>query len=257
MEERKKWIEDYEGLYWVTGEGRVISADRYDRFNRKVGGELKQHKCGNGYYFVCLFKDGKGKQFYVHRLVAAAFVDNPENKPEVDHIDNDKENNNYWNLRWVTHRENQNNPITRARMLEDTSKFASQVGADNPFSRNVKMFSIGGEYIRTFDTLEEAAKFVGIGAQGIGKACRGERKTAGGYRWKYDGVAKMKIEPKNRKEPQNKRPVIQLTAQGEFIAEYTSVQDAASSLGIITCNIVHAARGDLKTYKGYKWRYKE
>ena len=126
MEEKRKWVEGYEGLYWITNKGRVISADRYDRFNRKVGGELKQHKCGSGYYFVCLFKDGKGQQFYVHRLVASAFINNPENKPEVDHIDNNKENNYATNLRWVTHKENQNNPITRAKRLEDTSKYISQ-----------------------------------------------------------------------------------------------------------------------------------
>ena len=122
MDEKKKWVEGYEGLYWITTTGRVISADRYDRFNRKVGGEVKMHLAGSGYPFVSLYKNGKGKQRYIHRLVAEAFIPNPDNKPCVDHIDNCKTNNVVTNLRWVTYKENANNEITRAKMLQDTSK---------------------------------------------------------------------------------------------------------------------------------------
>ena len=257
MDEKKKWIEGYEGFYWITSKGRVISADRYDRFNRHVGGEVKPQLAGQGYPFVCLYKDGKGKQRYVHRLVAQAFIPNPENKREVDHIDNNKTNNDMSNLRWVTHKENQNNAITRAKMLEDTSKFASQVGANNPFSRKVRMYSLEGEYIRTFDTLEEAGKFVGTRAQNISRVCKGERFSSGGYIWAYDGEAKMKITPGKIVEPTNKRAIEQLTPDGEFIAEYGSVQEAAKALGICAPNIIHCAKGDARTYKGYKWRYKK
>ena len=257
MDEKKKWIEGYEGFYWITSKGRVISADRYDRFNRHVGGEVKPQLAGQGYPFVCLYKDGKGKQRYVHRLVAQAFVPNPENKREVDHIDNDKTNNDVSNLRWVTHKENQNNEITRANMLEDTSKFVSQKGADNPFSRKVSMFSLDGEYIRSFDCLHDAAQFVGVTDNSIGRVCRGERRQSGGYFWKYEGEAKMKIKPSVQRERSNKRPIQQFTPDGDIVAEYGSVQEAAEALGICAPNIIHCAKGDAKTYKGYKWRYKK
>ena len=257
MEEKKKWVEGYEGLYWITNTGVVISADRYDRFNRKVGGVVKQQKAGSGYSFVALYKNGKGRQKYVHRLVAEAFIPNPENKREVDHIDNDKNNNNVSNLRWVTHKENQNNEITRAKMLEDTSKYISQKGADNPFSRKVRMYSIDGEYLRTFDCLSDAATFAGVTDGSIGKVCRGERFSSGGYVWAYDGDAKMKIYPTVPKVPTNKRPILQLSIDGELIAEYSSVSEAASMTGFQAPNITHAAKGELKTYKGYKWKYKE
>ena len=255
MEEKKKWIDGYEGIYWITNIGRVISADRYDRFNRHWGGEVKPHYAGSGYLFVFLYKNGKKKQRYIHRLVAEAFVSNPENKREVDHIDNNKDNNRASNLRWVTHKENQNNAITRARMLEDTSKFASQVGANNPFSRKVRMYSLDGKYIRTFDCLSDAAKFVGVSDGCIGKVCRGERFSSGGYVWAFDGQPKMKI-ARQIKTPTNKRPIQQFTIGGELVAEYSSVSEAASNTGFQAPNIIHAAKGEAKTYKGYKWRYK-
>ena len=256
MEEKKKWIEGYEGFYWITSKGRVISADRYDRFNRHVGGEVKPQLAGQGYPFVCLYKGGKGKQRYVHRLVAQAFIPNPENKREVDHIDNDKTNNVVTNLRWVTHKENQNNAITRAKMLEDTSKYVSQKGADNPFSRKVRMYSLEGELLRTFDCLQDAARFAGVTDANIGKVCRGDRFSSGGYIWAYEGDAKMKIKSAQR-IPTNKRAIQQFTPEGDFVAEYGSVQEAAEALGICAPNIIHCAKGDAKTYKGYKWRYKK
>lgn len=256
MEEKKKWIEGYEGLYWITNTGRVISAERYDRFNRKHGGEMTLKQAGRGYCFVFLFKDGKRKQRYIHRLVAQAFIPNPDNKPEVDHIDNDITNNIVSNLRWVTHKENQNNEITRTKMLEDTSKFVSQKGADNPFSRKVRMYSLEGELLRTFDCLQDAARFAGVTDANIGKVCRGERFSSGGYIWAYEGEAKMKIKSEPRIHT-NKRPIQQFTPEGVFVAEYDSVKEAADALGILACNIVHNANGDGKTYKGYKWRYKK
>ena len=256
MDEKKKWIEGYEGLYWITNFGRVISADRYDRFNRKLGGELKPSRAAGNYLFVNLYKNGVHRQEKIHRLVAKAFIPNPENKREVDHIDNDKNNNMASNLRWVTHKENQNNEITRANMLKNTSKFASQVGANNPFSRKVRMYSLDGEYIRTFDTLNEAAEYAGVGAQQIGRVCRGERFQSGGYFWAYECKAKMKIKPRVPIKPTNKRPVQQYTPEGILVAEYASVADAAKTLGLNSPNIIHNAKGETKMYKGYIWRYK-
>ena len=258
MEEKKRWIEGFEGLYWITNTGRVISADRYDRFNRRIGGEVKPGERGQAKYLgLTLFKNGKGYQKLVHRLVAAAFIPNPENKPCVDHIDGNNKNNNASNLRWVTYKENMNNPITHARMLEDTSKYISQKGADNPFSRKVRMYSLERELLKTFDCLQDAADFAGVSDGSIGKVCRGERFSSGGYVWAYDGEAKMKIKPSFPIAPTNKRAILQLSPNGDLIAEYSSVTEAAEALGILACNIIHNARGEGKTYKGYKWRYKE
>lgn len=119
------------------------------------------------------------------------------------------------------------------------------------------MYSLDGEYLKSFDTIEEAAKHVGVSAQLIGRVCRGERFSSGGYIWAYEGEAKMKIKPNVPRQPTNQRPIQQFTPDGVFVAEYASVKEAADALGILACNIIHNAKGEGKTYKGCKWRYKK
>ena len=162
--EEWKWINGYEGLYKIFRDGTVVSNDRLDRFNRKVGGIIKPQKTGSKrqYLFVPLFKDKKVKQKYVHRLVAEAFLPNPQNKRCVDHINGNTFDNSVNNLRWVTHKENMNNPITRQRMLDESYKYVSQSGIDNPFSRKVAMFTLNGEKVGDFDSVGQIEKQFGI-----------------------------------------------------------------------------------------------
>lgn len=93
-----KDIQEYEGLYGITSCGRVWSY-RSKKF-------LKPQIAGAGYYFVVLSKNGEQKQFYIHRLVAEAYIPNPDNLPEIDHIDNNKEHNYINNLQWISHKSN-------------------------------------------------------------------------------------------------------------------------------------------------------
>jgi len=79
-----------------------------------------------GYKIISLWKNGIGKMFRIHRLVAAAFIPNPENKPCIDHIDGDRANNHIDNLRWSNRKQNSNNPITRKRVA------LSKMGQLNP-----------------------------------------------------------------------------------------------------------------------------
>lgn len=101
MQEIWKDIEGYGGAYAVSNMGRV-----YSYKSRKYLTQGATGWSNGGYRCVCLFKDGKQKQKYVHRLVAEAFVPNPDNKPEVNHIDQNNQNNHADNLEWVTHTEN-------------------------------------------------------------------------------------------------------------------------------------------------------
>lgn len=98
-----KSITGYEGLYEVTSNGVVYSVDRYTvdgkHLKRK---EIKGGKFSNGYEFVCLRKDGVNHNCLKHRLVAEAFIKNPDNLPVVNHIDGNIHNNSVENLEWCT-----------------------------------------------------------------------------------------------------------------------------------------------------------
>ena len=128
MEEIWKTIEDYPN-YMVSNMGRV---KRLVGFKCNVERFLTGQKDKDGYILLCLSKDGSIKRYRVHRLVAEAFVPNPDNKPEIDHINTDRSDNRAENLRWATRKENANNPITRKhhkRVCSEETK--RKIGAAN------------------------------------------------------------------------------------------------------------------------------
>ena len=125
MDEIWKDINGYEGLYQVSNKGRVKSLDRYATNHSKKQFRperiLKQNIQQAGRSKRCmvvLSKEGKLRPVRVHRLVAEAFIPNPENKPFIDHIDTDSTNNKVENLRWVTAKENSNNPLSKKHSSE-------------------------------------------------------------------------------------------------------------------------------------------
>lgn len=121
--EEWKLIKNYEGLYEVSNLGRIRSLDKLVKGRKgteyiKKGKILKQIKHVNGYMKIGLTKDGKRKTFLVHRLVAEAFISNPENKPYIDHINTIRDDNRVENLRWATASENQYNELTTIKKKE-------------------------------------------------------------------------------------------------------------------------------------------
>lgn len=105
-----KDVKHYEGLYVVSNYGRVK--------NVRTNHYLVQHNNGRGYLCVDLWKFNKGRREYVHRLVAMAFIPNPENKPTVNHKDEDKQNNYVENLEWMTYQENNNYGSHNVKSIE-------------------------------------------------------------------------------------------------------------------------------------------
>ena len=122
MKEVWKDVPGYEGLYQVSNLGNVKGL-----YHRCYGRILSAARNSKGYRYVCLYKNGKAKGIKVYRLVALAFLSNPGNLPEIDHIDGSRDNDIASNLRWVSHKENINNPITRKRFSE------AQIGEKNSF----------------------------------------------------------------------------------------------------------------------------
>ena len=113
MQEIWKDVKGFEGFYQVSNLGRVRSLDRIavseNRSTQKIKGAIKKVKVGkNGYYMVMFYKDSKYKCAYVHRLVAQAFIPNPDNLPQVNHKDEIRTNNCVDNLEWCDSKYNNN-----------------------------------------------------------------------------------------------------------------------------------------------------
>ena len=161
------------GLYQVSNLGRVKSL-HYRHSNTHT--ILKTHIYRGGYIRVALSKDGKTKLYHIHRLVAEAFIENPDNLPEINHKDENKLNNEASNLEWCTHRENSNYG-TRGKRI-------SKAHINNTYNtKAVQCIETGMIY----ESAHEAERQTGIGFSQICAVCRGyrNRKTAGGYHWKF------------------------------------------------------------------------
>ena len=177
-----KDIKGFEGRYQVSNMGRVKSLER--TVTRKNGRKqiiqeriLKTHPYRDGYLRVALYDScGKRKSFLVHRLVCEAFHKNPENKPCVNHIDEDKTNNTASNLEWCTVKENNNYGTRNERAGKASGKARS---------KSVGQYTRDGKLIKVWQSAIDVERQLGFSQGNISKVTRGKRKTAYGYVWKY------------------------------------------------------------------------
>lgn len=166
-------IEGYEGLYQVSNMGRVKSLGRKDRFGRVIKERiLEPAVTHNGYLRVGLHIDGKRKMLRVHRLVCEAFHENPDNKSEVNHVNEDKTDNRACNLEWSTRTENCNHGSRNERVAKALSKPIGQ-------------FSLDGKLIKVWQSACEARRQTGFDQGYVGAVARGKFKQAYGFIWKY------------------------------------------------------------------------
>lgn len=156
-------VKGYEALYAVDEAGNVLS--------KRTGKILKASTDKYGYEMVHLRNGKNSRSGKVHRLVAIAFIPNPENKPTVDHIDGNKKDNHISNLRWATQSEQQLNAIRNGNRLDCTNRV------------KVAQLNKDGEVINVYASLKEAERQTGIHWTGISAVLRNKRKSAGGYRW--------------------------------------------------------------------------
>lgn len=164
MEEIWKDIEGFEGLYQVSNLGRVTRVT--------TGRILKSGKDKDGYLQVTLCKDSTKYTKKIHRLVAQAFVSNSENKPEINHIDEDKANNRVNNLEWSTRKENNNHGTHNER--------SSRTQSIPIISTNLKT----GE-CREFYGTNECGRQLDLNPGHINEVLKGKRRQTGGYTFKY------------------------------------------------------------------------
>lgn len=158
-------IEGYDGKYLVTSDGEIYSEFTKQRKTTEI--------TKNGYERITLWKRGAGKHFSVHRLVAKAFIPNPNNYNEVNHIDGNKTNNNVSNLEWCNASQNM--------------KHAYKNNLITPKTTKVAQYTKDFELVKIWGSIAEACKELKLNHANIVTVCgqKTNRKYAGGYIWRY------------------------------------------------------------------------
>lgn len=171
-----KPIKGYEGNYEISSSGRIKSLRR-TKHSAKRGYYILQEKIlkpvsnGRGYLGVMLTKNGKQKHYYIHRLVADAFLDNPNNYPQINHKNENKSDNSVENLEWCTAMYNNNYGTARERIVASCGKKVAQ------YSRN-------GELLCVYNSISEAARLNGFKLSPLSNCFVGRHKTSYGFIWK-------------------------------------------------------------------------
>lgn len=212
---KEEWkdIKGYEGRYRISNHGRIYSI---------LTNIIRKQRLNKGYPTIKLNVNNKEKTFFVHRLVALHFVENTEEKPEVNHIDENKENNHYTNLMWCTPKENSNWGTRRERVSStlklfhmrpfslkqrpkikvvnlrkgrkriiksDSTRYVEKrVEYSTGFYGSKEVYVVDkktGEIIDRFASIKAAARFYGLRQSNISDVCAGRVKTTGGYNFKF------------------------------------------------------------------------
>lgn len=166
MEEIWKDIQGYENIYQISSYGRVRSL----HFGKER--IMKQRLRKDGRLDIMLCNDGIYTMAYVHRLVATAFIDNPDCLPEVNHKDEDPQNNHVENLEWCTGSYNHNYGTRNSRQAKALEK-------------PVLQYDMNGKFIKEYESIKKAGFENHIDPSSIAKACKGKYKHSGNYIWKY------------------------------------------------------------------------
>ena len=230
----KKFI--YEGQetdYSVSTEGEV----RKDTTNYILSQSSQQD-----YKFVGLIINGKQKRMRVHRMVALTFIDNPDNKPYVNHINGNRSDNNVENLEWVTPSENTQHAV-------NTGLFKSGR------TRAVIQYNLNGEQMATFESATEAARQTGGSQSKITMCCRRQRDSANDYQWRYyDDIQDVQ---KIEKKFITGKKVAQCDEEGNILKIYPSFKEAARAVNGTSSAISRVCSGTNIRHKGYKWKLVE
>ncbi|QEE50332.1 hypothetical protein FUA48_12310 [Flavobacterium alkalisoli] len=182
---------NYEGCYQISNLGRVKSVERKVKSSRsKTGYRTIKEKLMTpllskyGYYRVHLMKEGKSFIAMVHRLIAEAFIPNPNNKPQVNHINLIRTDNRIENLEWMTNKENMRHAWDNNSANKEAIKKATIIAQERN-KKAVIQYNVNMEIVKTFLSIKDASEECNIRHSNIGMCCSGKIKTAGGFIWKY------------------------------------------------------------------------
>ena len=230
----KKFI--YEGIetdYSVSTEGEV----RKDTTNYILSQSAQQD-----YKFVTLLINGQQKRMRVHRMVAMTFIENPDNKPYVNHINGIRYDNNVENLEWVTQSENIQHAVRTGLMQNGRKKAVIQ-------------YNLNGDRMATFESASEAARQTGGSQSKITMCCKRQRETANDYQWRYyDDIQDVQ---KVEKRFITGKKVAKCDEEGNILEIFPSFKEAARAVNGTSSAISRVCSGTNIRHKGYKWKLVE
>jgi len=172
MQEIWKDIPNYQGIYQISNFGNIKSLS-FGAKNKKITNKpkiLKSSPSNCGYYKIQLYKNGKSKMFYIHRLVAEIFIPNPQNKPQVNHKDGNKSNNHISNLEWCSAKENTNHALLNGLRKQ---------------CKPILQLTKNGNIVKKWDSISICACSLNYKISNISACLCKRSKTAYGYRWEY------------------------------------------------------------------------
>ena len=235
----------YEGLYKVSNLGRIKSLNRKISSNKRVKGVIRsQQKNENGYMTIQLHKNNTIKDFKVHRLVAQAFIPNPNNLPQVNHKDENKTNNNLINLEWCTSKYN--------------NSYGTKIERSIAWCRKkVYQYDTNFNLIKIYESITECVRQTGYDRKSIENRCNlDEIKLYKNFIWRYSSITN---EDKNiylPKTESEKKKVYQYDLNLKLVNIYESLSECSKITGFNRgtiskrCNI-----NDNKPYKNFIWRF--
>lgn len=227
-------------LYRYNGQVTQYSiSETGELYNTKTQKYLKGAINAHGYRVYRISIDGQSKDLYAHRMVAETYVPCGDPKKNcVNHIDGNKLNNSVANLEWVTKSENNRHAVTTGL---------------NPLFKEIYCFNKQKELVATFTGLAAAARFVNGTDDNISQAARAEKKSLTyGYYWnetasnQFDTVTKI---------GGGRKPVARYSLAGELLEKYETITEASRLTGYPKARISAAAHGQIKTYRGYIWKF--
>lgn len=168
-----KDIKGFDGLYQISNLGNVKSLKRKYRKNEIF---IKKYENKNGYIFVVLSKNNISKNFLVHRLVAKAFIPNPNNYIEINHKNEIKDDNRVENLEWCTRKYNIN--------YNNLNKRINRINRKD-LSKRVYQYDLDNNFIKKWESVMEIQRQLKYYSSAISECCNGKRRIAYGYIWKY------------------------------------------------------------------------
>ena len=227
---KKYFYDNKETEYSISDSGEV----KKDTTNYILSQSTQQD-----YKFVTLLIEGKQKRMRVHRLVAETYIENPDNKPYVNHINGQRDDNNVENLEWVTPAENTRHAVATGLM-------------NNGRKRAVIQYNLDGIKMMTFESATEAARQTGGSQSKICDCCRRKRITANDYQWRYaDDIQDVK---KVQKQFITGKKVAQCNEEGKILNIYLSFKEAARAVNGTSSAISRVCSGTNIRHKGYKWK---